>query len=245
MRHILEDPGRYWSRPRMRKAAEHIAPNPGRDGWKGIRIRDHPRRHAANYPRGCRRESAHHARQEDHARARPAPEGTQESPRQQDRQEGRAGLAVPLQQARFMPGKGRIHRPHAGRGILHPRRDRRPQVRSPPGKPVGVPYTGSHEKITAYGSIAKDGRQFFRTYERFDADTFVRYLKGLRRHFGKVAVTVDRASPHRARLVRIPAQERGRQGHLPPERFSVPQRDGRGVARVEAGDPRVRIPWDP
>ena len=67
---------------------------------------------------------------------------------------------------------------------------------------MGVPYTGSHEKITAYGSIAKDGRQFFRTYERFDADTFVRYLKGLRRHFGKVAVTVDRASPHRARLVR-------------------------------------------
>ena len=52
-----------------------------------------------------------------------------------------------------------------------------------------------------YGAIAKDGRQFFRTHERFDAPTFVGYLKEMQRHFGKVVV-MDRASPHRAKSVK-------------------------------------------
>ena len=64
---------------------------------------------------------------------------------------------------------------------------------SPVGYPIGVPYTGSHKRIVAYGSIARNGRQFFWTYEKFDGPTFVRYLKDLHRHFGKVAVTADRA----------------------------------------------------
>ena len=42
--------------------------------------------------------------------------------------------------------------------------------------------------------------QFFRTYDRFDAPTFVEYLKAMQKHFGKVAAVVDRASPHRAKL---------------------------------------------
>ena len=53
-----------------------------------------------------------------------------------------------------------------------------------------------------YRAITKDGRQFFRTHEQFDAPTFVGYLKEMQRHFGKVAVVMDRASPHRARLVK-------------------------------------------
>ena len=32
------------------------------------------------------------------------------------------------------------------------------------GKRIAVPYTGSHKKVAVYGAIAKDGRQFFRTY---------------------------------------------------------------------------------
>ena len=40
---------------------------------------------------------------------------------------------------------------------------------SPRGKRIAVPYTGSHKKVTVYGAIAKDGKQFFRTYDRFDA----------------------------------------------------------------------------
>ena len=61
---------------------------------------------------------------------------------------------------------------------------------------------GSHKKVTVYDAIAKDGRQFFRTYDRFDAPTFIEYLKAMQRHFGKVVAVVDRASPHRAKLVR-------------------------------------------
>ena len=44
--------------------------------------------------------------------------------------------------------------------------------------------------------------QFFRTHERFDAPTFIRYPKEMQRRFGKVAVVTDRASPHRAKLVK-------------------------------------------
>ena len=36
---------------------------------------------------------------------------------------------------------------------------------SPRGKRIAVPYTGSHKKVTVYGAIAKDGKQFFRTYD--------------------------------------------------------------------------------
>ena len=73
---------------------------------------------------------------------------------------------------------------------------------SPRGERIVVPYTGSHSKIVVYGAIARDGRQFFRTHKQFDAPTFVGYLKEMQRHFGKVAVVTDRASPHRAKLVK-------------------------------------------
>ena len=53
-----------------------------------------------------------------------------------------------------------------------------------------------------YGAIAKDGRQLFRTHERFDAPTFIRYLKEMQKRFGKVAAVTDRASSHRAKLVK-------------------------------------------
>ncbi len=67
------------------------------------------------------------------------------------------------------------------------------------GHSISVPYTGSHKRITVYGSISQDGRQFFRTHEKFDGFTFVRYLKNMHGHFGKVAVTVDRAPQHHSK----------------------------------------------
>ena len=73
---------------------------------------------------------------------------------------------------------------------------------SPVGNSISVPYTGSHKRIVAYGSITRDGRQFFRTYEKLDGPTFVRYLEDLHRHFGRVVVTADRAPQHRSKLVR-------------------------------------------
>ena len=70
------------------------------------------------------------------------------------------------------------------------------------GRRINVPYTGSHRKVTIYGSLALDGRQFFRTYDRFNAVTFVAYLKELQRHFGKAMLIRDRAPQHRSKLVR-------------------------------------------
>ena len=72
----------------------------------------------------------------------------------------------------------------------------------PRGERIVVPYTRSHQKIVVYGAIAKDGRQFFRTHERFDAPTFIRYLKEMQKRFGNVAVVADRASPDRTKLVK-------------------------------------------
>ena len=72
----------------------------------------------------------------------------------------------------------------------------------PRGGRTVVPYAGNHRRIVVYGVNAKDSRQLFRTRELFDAPTFVWYLKELRRHFGKVAAVMDRASPHRAKAVK-------------------------------------------
>ena len=65
-----------------------------------------------------------------------------------------------------------------------------------------MPYTGSHKRIVFYGAIARDGRQLFRTRERFDTPTFIGCLRELQRHFGKVAAVMYRASPHRAKAVK-------------------------------------------
>ena len=73
---------------------------------------------------------------------------------------------------------------------------------TPIGTPVLVPYVGSHDTVTAYGSLVADGRQFFRTYYRLNATAFVEYLKSMHRCFGKIAVITDRASPHRAKLIK-------------------------------------------
>ena len=72
----------------------------------------------------------------------------------------------------------------------------------PKGQRINIPYTGSHKRITAYGALAKGGRQFFRTYEKFDSPTFVKYLTEMQRWFGKVVVVTDRVSPHRSRFVK-------------------------------------------
>ena len=98
---------------------------------------------------------------------------------------------------------------------------------SPKGRRINVPYTGSHKKVTIYGSLALDGRQFFRTYDRFNAVTFVAYLKELQRHFGKAVLICDRAPQHRSKTrKRISPQEQEHQNHVFPQGFSVPERRG-------------------
>ena len=73
---------------------------------------------------------------------------------------------------------------------------------SPKGRRISVSYTGSHRKVTIYGSLALDGRQLFRTYDRFNAVTFVTYIKELQKYFGKAVLICNRAPQHRSRLIR-------------------------------------------
>ena len=112
-------------------------------------------------------------------------------------------------------------------------------------KRIAVPYTGSHKKVAVYGAIAKDGRQFFRTYDRFDAPTFVEYLKAMQKHFGKVAAVVDRASPPSGKTGQeATAGKQEHQDHIPPKRITVPQ-CGRGMLAPGKTSPaRLRILQD-
>ena len=54
----------------------------------------------------------------------------------------------------------------------------------------------------AYGSITQNSRQFFRTHNKFNAETFLLYLKQLHKRFGKIAVILDRAPQHCAHIVK-------------------------------------------
>ena len=65
-----------------------------------------------------------------------------------------------------------------------------------------------HQKDHAFvqpvpkGSAEDTHQQFFRTYDRFNALTFVAHLKEPQKHFGKAVLICDRAPQHRSRLVR-------------------------------------------
>ena len=56
--------------------------------------------------------------------------------------------------------------------------------------------TGSHQKTCVFGTIAMDGRKFFRQYSVFNQDAFLKYLNGLRRKFRRLILFIDRATQH-------------------------------------------------
>jgi hypothetical protein len=62
-------------------------------------------------------------------------------------------------------------------------------------RPV-VMSTGSHQKTSVFGTISKDGRQFFRQYHAFNQYAFLKYLKQLERKFGRLILFIDRAPQH-------------------------------------------------
>ena len=70
------------------------------------------------------------------------------------------------------------------------------------GDPVTVSRHGRRGKTIVYGTLAEDGTRLMRQYERFDGPTFVRYLKEVRRKWGKVLLVTDNASQHKHREVR-------------------------------------------
>jgi transposase len=66
---------------------------------------------------------------------------------------------------------------------------------TPQGMRPVVTITGSHQK-TLFGTLFKDGRQFFRQYSTFDQDMFLQYIKELQRKFRKLILFLDRAAQH-------------------------------------------------
>ena len=60
-------------------------------------------------------------------------------------------------------------------------------------RPV-VTITGSHQRTCVFGALTLKGRQLFRQYVKFNQDTFLDFLKQVKKRFGKVVMLTDRAS---------------------------------------------------
>ena len=48
------------------------------------------------------------------------------------------------------------------------------------GRPIVTTYKGRHGRVAAYGSIGIDGRQFFRTHDKFDGETVLKGNKDVK-----------------------------------------------------------------
>ena len=59
---------------------------------------------------------------------------------------------------------------------------------SPIGVPINVSHNGAHTKITMFGAISTNGRQFFRCYKKLTTSKFIDYLKAMYSVHGKVLV---------------------------------------------------------
>jgi hypothetical protein len=55
-----------------------------------------------------------------------------------------------------------------------------------------VIITDSHQKTCVFGTLSLDGRQLFRQYNRFNEDTFLSYLKKVKRKFHKFIIFLSR-----------------------------------------------------
>ena len=77
------------------------------------------------------------------------------------------------------------------------------------GDPVTVSRHGRRDRAIVFGALAEDGTRLMRQYGRFDGPTFVRYLKEVRRKWGRVLLVTDNASQHKHREVRQYLEEHG------------------------------------
>jgi DDE superfamily endonuclease len=55
-----------------------------------------------------------------------------------------------------------------------------------------VTVTGSHQKTCVFGMLTMDRRQLFWQYDMFNQDTFLDYLKQIKKRLGKVVMFTDR-----------------------------------------------------
>ncbi|MDX1373819.1 MAG: transposase, partial [Nitrososphaeraceae archaeon] len=62
-------------------------------------------------------------------------------------------------------------------------------------RPV-VRITGSHQKSILFGATSLEGKQLFKQYERFNASTFLDYLKQIHRKFPKCYLFLNKAKQH-------------------------------------------------
>ena len=67
------------------------------------------------------------------------------------------------------------------------------------GDPVTVSRHGRRYRTVVFGSLAEDGTRLMRQYERFDGPMFVRYLRTVRRKWGRVLLITDNASQYKHR----------------------------------------------
>lgn len=65
-----------------------------------------------------------------------------------------------------------------------------------------ITVTGSHEKTIVYGVLSLDGgKQLFRQDDKFDSQSFIKYLKQVKEKFKKFVIFLDRATQHRSKMV--------------------------------------------
>ena len=61
--------------------------------------------------------------------------------------------------------------------------------------------TGSHQRTCLFVTLTMKGKQLFRQYDVFNQDTFLDYLKQVRKGLGKVIMFTDGAQQHRSKKV--------------------------------------------
>ena len=96
--------------------------------------------------------------------------------------------------------KARIYDRGAGRVHISQNGTNGRKLWSRVGDPVTVSKHGRRDRTVVFGALAEDGTRLMRQYERFDGPTFVRYLKEVRRKWGKVLLVTDNASQHKHRM---------------------------------------------
>src|SRR3954454_24493408 len=67
-------------------------------------------------------------------------------------------------------------------------------------RPV-VTVTGSHQRTCIFGTLTMEGKQLFRQHDVFNQDTFLDYLKQVKKRLGKVVMFTDRARQHQSKNV--------------------------------------------
>jgi len=68
-------------------------------------------------------------------------------------------------------------------------------------RPVAT-VTGSHQRTCVFGTLTVDKKQLFRQYNLFNQNTFLDYLKHIKKRLGKVVMFTDRARQHQSNKVK-------------------------------------------